>query len=207
MVCCTHYFELFCFELTRSELYHPPEPEVTKPSTSQPRKPSSSNKTAASKGGQKGRAPSQPIAVDEEDVFGGPAKNARLAVNGKGKGKVPAQPPKAQPPVEEEEQGEDVEVEEETVPASAARGNAKSNGARTKAPPPADDEEEGEFSGRSAQSLIREINLLRKQKERLAESHERELDKLQKQNETLLADNEAVSPHYIAYPVINILTH
>ncbi|KIO24075.1 hypothetical protein M407DRAFT_26511 [Tulasnella calospora MUT 4182] len=167
------------------------EIELTKPSTSQPRKPPSSNKTAAPKGGQKGRAPSQPIVVDEEDVFSGPAKNARPAVNGKGRGKVPAHPPKAQPPVDEE-QREDIEVDDDTVPASASRGNPKSNGVRTKAQPPADDDQEEEFSGRNARSLIREINLLRKQKERLVESHERELEKLQKQNETLLADNEAL---------------
>ncbi|KAG8954021.1 hypothetical protein FRC04_001005 [Tulasnella sp. 424] len=168
------------------------EIEVTKPSTSsQPRKPSSSNKTAVSKGGQKGRAPSQPIVVEEEDVFGGPAKKARPVANGKGKGKAPAQAPKAQAPVEDMEE-DDPKVEEDTTQATAPRGKSNGNGVPTKAQTPADNDQDEEFSGRTARSLIREIRLLRGQKERLVETHERELQKLQKQNETLAADNEAL---------------
>ncbi|KAG9019586.1 hypothetical protein FRB90_000050 [Tulasnella sp. 427] len=170
------------------DLADAPEIEIPKPSAStQPRKPSSSNK-AATKGAQKGRAPSQPIPVDEEDVFSGPVKKAKQASTTKGKGKAP--PPAPVQDLEEDEE-EDVKMDD-AVPASASRGTAKSNGVRTKAQPPADDADEEEFPGRDTRSLIREIQLLRRQKERLVEQHGREVEKLHKQNETLVADNEAL---------------
>lgn len=92
---------------------------------------------------------------------------------------------------------DDPKVEEDTTQATAPRGKSSGNGVPTKAQTPADNDQDEEFSGRTARSLIREIRLLRGQKERLVETHERELQKLQKQNETLAADNEAVSSQQV----------